>query len=221
MPDDLHLDPFKDRVPIVWTRTKQQLADHLTEHRQQRRRQDREPDYGNIKDAHRAWWTFGGQVWVIARWAALRYLDTDVVNVRFVLTDDPDYPWWSLPVHPRERFYECDPRTGAPAGHSGRPYPHPMLPLSHQLIERERMGPYKDAFGLCTGCGLRGKVPQRCLPNDVRRSEESRRAHRAARAWMWVPCPHGCGYVHRPETDLATLYRLHSALDPTTAFPKP
>ncbi|WP_180989954.1 hypothetical protein [Streptomyces noursei] len=39
------------------------------------------------------------------------------------------------------------------------------------------------------------------------------------RSWMWVPCPHGCGYVDEPETDPDTLYRLFSSLDPRAPFP--
>ncbi|MFF3468227.1 hypothetical protein [Streptomyces sp. NPDC002619] len=83
-----------------------------------------------------------------------------------VFTTTPGQPWWSLPVRPGERAYEFDPDTGGPAAGSGRPYPHPVLPREIAALEEERCGPYRDAFGLCTGCGLRGRVERRCTADD-------------------------------------------------------
>ncbi|MFF3467682.1 hypothetical protein [Streptomyces sp. NPDC002619] len=59
---------------------------------------------------------------------------------------------------------------------SGRPYPHPVLPSEIAAIEAERCGPYRDAFGLCTGCGLRGRIQRRCTADDPDRACESIRA---------------------------------------------
>jgi hypothetical protein len=113
-------------------------------------------------------------------------------NVRHVFTTTPGQPWWSLPIRPGERAYQFDPTTGAPAPGSGRPYPHPVLPPVIAAIEAERCGPYRDAFGLCTGCGLRGRIQHRCAADDpdapasctpVRPAP--RRALRAWSTWPW------------------------------------
>jgi hypothetical protein len=61
-----------------------------------------------------------------------------------------------------------------------------VLPPEIAAIEAERCGPYHDAFGLCTGCGPRGRVQHRCAADDPDRARESIRAS-AARSWFWLP----------------------------------
>ncbi|MCF3133168.1 hypothetical protein [Streptomyces olivochromogenes] len=70
-----------------------------------------------------------------------------------MFTTTSGQPWWSLPIHPRERDYDANPVDGSPIAGSGRPYPRPVLPPEIAAREEERCGPYRDAFGLCTGCG--------------------------------------------------------------------
>ncbi|MEU6324719.1 hypothetical protein [Streptomyces sp. NPDC047009] len=104
-------------------------------------------------------------------------------------------------------------RTGPIAG-SDRPYPHPVLPSEIAAIEAERCDPYRDAFGPCTGCGLRGRLQHRCAADDPGRAAESKRAPRA-QPWKWVPCPHSCGYVGQPEIRPSVLYDLVPQLSAT------
>ncbi|TKA04814.1 hypothetical protein [Actinacidiphila oryziradicis] len=80
-------------------------------------------------------------------------------------------------------------------------------------IKAERCGPYRDAFGLCTGCGLRGRVQHRCTADDPDRARESIRAPHAP-PWKWVPCPHSCGQVDQPEIRPSVLYGLVPQLSP-------
>ncbi|MCX5315060.1 hypothetical protein OHA03_30135 [Streptomyces sp. NBC_00154] len=101
----------------------------------------------------------------------------------------------------------------APPASSGRPSPHRVLPREITAIEAERCGPYRDAFGLCTNCGLRGRVQRRCAGDDPARSRESVRAPHA-QPWKWVPCPHACGYVGQPEVRPDVLYGLIPQLSP-------
>ncbi|WP_330243403.1 MULTISPECIES: hypothetical protein [unclassified Streptomyces] len=65
----------------------------------------------------------------------------------------------------------------------------------------------------CLGCGLRGRVQRRCGGDASARSRESARAPHA-QPWKWVPCPHACGYVGRPEVLPDVLYGLIPQLSP-------
>ncbi|WP_328983165.1 SDR family NAD(P)-dependent oxidoreductase [Streptomyces mirabilis] len=56
----------------------------------------------------------------------------------------------------------------APPASSGRPSPQPVLPREIAAIEVERCGPYREAFGLRTGC--RGRVQRRCIADDPGRA---------------------------------------------------
>ncbi|MGW8799957.1 hypothetical protein ACWGN9_23180 [Streptomyces sp. NPDC055775] len=53
---------------------------------------------------------------------------------------------------------------------------HAVPPHETDALEAERCGPYRDAFGLCTGCGLRSRVERRCAADDLDCSPESLRA---------------------------------------------
>lgn len=193
-------------IPIVRTATKKALTDQIRAGRYRDVPPSvRQPYPQNINEAYS---TFGGRCWILAQTAFLTdHLGNSLRNVRHVFTIDPHQPWWSLPVRPGERAYEFDHHTGAPAPGSGRPYPHPLLPPEIAAIEAERCGPYRDAFGLCTGCGLRGRVQRRCTADDPDRASESRRAP-YAQPWKWVPCPHACGHVDQPEVRPSVLYGL-------------
>ncbi|WP_327349616.1 hypothetical protein OG772_20250 [Streptomyces sp. NBC_01321] len=172
---------------------------------------DQHPFANNIAEAYS---TFGGRCWTLARTTFLTgHEGRSLYNVRHVFTTTPRQPWWSLPVRPGERAYEFDRTTGEPIPGSGRPYPHPVLPREIAAIEAERCGPYRDAFGLCTGCGLRGRIQRRCTADDPARSRESLRAPHA-QPWKWVPCPHDCGYVGQPEVRPDVLYGLIPQLSP-------
>ena len=202
-----------DRIGIVRTRTKKELVELLrsrtliqeldTVHR---------PFANDIAEAHTH---LGGRCWILMRRWPLDHTGNRVVNARHVFTSDKYQPWWSLPIHPGERAYEFDTETGQPAPRSARPYPHPVLPRHLAEIEGQRCGPYRDAFGLCSGCGLRGRIPRRCTADDPERSYQSIHLPHW-RPWKWVPCPHGCGYIDQPETDLTRLYGLYPAITPTT-----
>lgn len=192
-------------IPIVRTATKKALTEQIKAGRYRDVAARQRPYTADIREAYS---TFGGRCWVLARTAFLTdHQGHDLRNVRHVFTIDPHQPWWSLPIRPGERAYEFDHATGDPAPRSGRPYPHPLLPPEIAAIEAERCGPYRDAFGLCTGCGLRGRVQRRCTANDPDRAAESQRAP-YAQPWKWVPCPHPCGYVHQPEVRPSVLYGL-------------
>lgn len=99
----------------------------------------------------------------------------------------------------------------APPASSGRPSPHPVLPREIATIEAERCGPYREAFGLRTGC--RGRVQRRCTADDPGPRPESQRAP-YAQPWKWVLCPHACGYVGKPEIRPSVLYALVPQLSP-------
>nr|WTB35105.1 hypothetical protein OG781_41680 [Streptomyces sp. NBC_00830] len=133
--------------------------------------------------------------------------------MRHAAITSPGQPLWSLPIRPGERAYQFDPATRGPIVDSGRPYPHPVLPCEIAALEAERCGPYRDAFGLCTGCGLRGRVQRRCTGDDPVHSRESLRAPHA-QPWKWVPCPHACGYVGQPEVRPSVLCGLAPQLSP-------
>ncbi|MGW3657093.1 hypothetical protein ACWD6R_15990 [Streptomyces sp. NPDC005151] len=90
---------------------------------------------------------------------------------------------------------------------------HPILPPEIVAIEAERCGPFRDAFGLCTGCGLRGRIQHRCAADDPDRARESPRAP-YAQPWKWVPCPHECSHVGQPEIRPSVLYGLVPQLSP-------
>ncbi|MEW1700386.1 hypothetical protein [Streptomyces sp. NPDC091278] len=154
-----------------------------------------------------AYTPFLGRLWVLATPHVLDHEGRQIKNVRKILTTDAHQPWWLLPIHPSEHAYQFDTATGGPAQGSGRPYPHPQLPPRIAEIERDRCGPYRDAFGLCSGCGLRGRVQRRCRSDDPTRDAESLRAPYSP-PWKWEPCPHACGYLDTPETDPDKLYGL-------------
>ncbi|MFB7308449.1 hypothetical protein [Streptomyces sp. NPDC056192] len=103
--------------------------------------------------------------------------------------------------------------TGEPIVGNSRPYPHPVLPPGAGTIEAERCGLHRNAFGLCTGCGLRGRIQRRCTADDPARARESIRAP-YAQPWKWVLCPHDCGYVDQPEIRPSVLYGLVPQLSP-------
>ncbi|MFD7771650.1 hypothetical protein [Streptomyces sp. NPDC059787] len=172
-------------------------------------------------DIAEAYTTFGGRCWILARQFPITdHQGRAIHNVRHVFTTAPGQPWWSLPIRPGERAYRFDPATGEPVDSSGRPYPHPVLPHDLAALEAERCGPYRDAFGLCSGCGLRGRVQRRCTAVDPRRSRESLRSA-YGQPWKWVPCPHSCGYVDRPETRPSILYGLVPQISPSPTLANP
>ncbi|MFB7424776.1 hypothetical protein ACFC0K_16035 [Streptomyces hydrogenans] len=194
------------RIPLVFTHRKSDLVDLLRSGTLSRQARSRAlaPEAHQIQEAYHP---FAGRVWIIETRHVLDPAGRRVRNVRKVFTTDPHGPWWLLPIHPSQNAYEFDPATGKPAQGSGRPYPHPQLPPELAEIEAERCGPYQDAFGLCTGCGHRGRVPRRCAADDPRRARESRRVS-YARPWKWVSCPHSCAYVDAPEVDPTKLFDL-------------
>ncbi|MFD6343651.1 hypothetical protein ACFWF9_02850 [Streptomyces roseolus] len=194
------------RIPLVFTHRKSDLQDLLRSSALARQLPSGTPQPGTHQ-IQEAYHPFLGGGWIIETRHVLNPAGRRVRNVRKVFTADPSRPWWLLPIHPSQNAYEFDPATGEPAPGSGRPYPHPQLPPDLAEIEEEQCGPYQDAFGLCTGCGRRGRVPRRCAADDPRRARESRRVS-FARPWKWVPCPHACGYVGAPETDPAKLFDL-------------
>ncbi|MFF3493776.1 hypothetical protein ACFYWS_20755 [Streptomyces sp. NPDC002795] len=197
--------PF-DRIPIVTTGTKQELFDLLASGQlSEGLAGAQRPNITQLAEAHH---TFHGRLWVIARQAGIKR------NTRHLLTTHPTQPWWSIPIRPGERAYQFNPDNGEPADGSGRPYPHPVLPPEIADIEAERCGPYRDAFGLCSGCGLRGHIQRRCKADDPDRAPESTRRPRV-QPWKWVPCPHGCGYIDTPEVRPSKLYGLFPLLSIT------
>ncbi|MFF3406655.1 hypothetical protein ACFYW8_10645 [Streptomyces sp. NPDC002742] len=199
-------------IPIVRTATKQGLIELLRAGAFQEGLTGNQYPYPlNIAEAYS---TFGGRCWILARQILLTdHEGRSIHNVRHVFTTSPGQAWWSLPVRPGERAYEFEFATGGPIAGSGRPYPHPVLPREIAALEAERCGPYRDAFGLCTGCGLRGRVERRCTADDPHRSRESLRSP-YAQPWKWVPCPHECGYVGQPEIRPSILYRLVPQISP-------
>ncbi|MFB7442862.1 hypothetical protein ACFC01_31915 [Streptomyces mirabilis] len=201
-------------IPIVRTATKQALIELLrTGTLREGLRGNQHPYPLNIAEAYS---TFGGRCWILARQTLLTdHQGRTIHNVRHVFTSTPGQPWWSLPVRPGERAYKFDPATGGPIDGSGRPYPHPVLPREIGTLEADRCGPYRDAFGLCTGCGLRGRVERRCAPDDPDRSRESQRAP-YTQPWKWVPCPHECGHVGQPEIRPSILYGLVPQISPSS-----
>ncbi|MFF1839993.1 hypothetical protein ACFVXE_38505 [Streptomyces sp. NPDC058231] len=75
------------------------------------------------------------------------------------------------------------------------------------------MRPTPQRLGLCTSCGLRGRIQRRCTADDPARARESIRAP-YAQPWKWVLCPHDCGYVDQPEIRPSVLYGLVPQLSP-------
>jgi hypothetical protein len=90
---------------------------------------------------------------------------------------------------------------------------HPVLPRETAALEAEHCGLYRDAFGLCTGGGPRGRVERRCAADDPDRSRQSLPAP-YTQPWKWVPCPHEYGYVGQLEIRPSIPYGLVPQLSP-------
>ncbi|MFF0409737.1 hypothetical protein ACFYUY_04790 [Kitasatospora sp. NPDC004745] len=164
-----------DLVPVITTRTRRQLEQAAAAIPGALTR--------NVTRVHHR---HIGTAWAFVAWA--HHHGRTLHNARYILTSDPTYRWWSLPIHPRSPFYLFNPSNGAPANHSARPYPHPVTENN-------------DPLNLCPHCGSRGQLPVRCAPNDPdRHLEQHRYPH--GNPWKYIPCPASC----EPITDQTRLF---------------